>query len=190
MFAPVLKKSKSFSGTVDTSKSTEESAPLTQSLQFDSILDLPPTSDSGVFNDDFRSSNESCDSVTERSRPSSADKEKDDTSDWNYFSSESDTVMVVSESVDLNGNREKIYADGRKEIWCANGSVKKISSDGKITKTIFYNGDVEEVNVDENVVKYYHAGSKTWHSKFGDGLEIKEFPELVRFFIFSGFMSS
>lgn len=59
--------------------------------------------------------------------------------------------------------------------------MRKISPDGRSTKTIFYNGDVEEVNVDEKVVKYYHAASGTWHSKYGDGLEIKEFPEYVFF---------
>lgn len=85
----------------------------------------------------------------------------------------------VVETVDENGNREKVYADGRKEIWYPNGNVKKISSDERIVKMIYYNGDVKEVLADAKMVKYYYAESKIWHSEYSSGLEVIEFPKYV-----------
>lgn len=93
------------------------------------------------------------------------------------LSEKTKTSAEVYESLVANGNRERLYSDGWKEIWCSNGSVKKISPDGKIIKTIYYNGDVQEILTDEEIIKYYHAESKTWHKQFKDGLEIKEFPK-------------
>lgn len=107
MFAPVLKKSKVFSSVTDASKSDEKRA----SFQFDSILDLPPTSDSGVFIENSRSSNESCDSpLPNVNNPA----EKDDFSD--EVSSSELSSVEVSEPVNSDGNREKVYADGRKKF--------------------------------------------------------------------------
>lgn len=169
MFAPVLKKSKSSSSVNDASKSNELHA---------SAMDLPPSSDSGVFIENFRSLNDSYNSILPNVSNSS---EKSDTN--NDVCTSKLSSLEITEITNSDGNREKVYCDGRKEIWYTNGSVKKISSDGKTMKTIFYNGDVEETNVDENVVKYYHAASSTWHSKFSDGLEIKEFPEFVFLFL-------
>lgn len=77
----------------------------------------------------------------------------------------------------LKENCKGMDTSGWEEIWYSNGSVKKISPDGKTTKTIYYNGDVEEMSTDEEIVKYYHAESKIWHKQFKDGLEIKEFPK-------------
>ncbi|XP_065204950.1 centromere protein J [Planococcus citri] len=74
------------------------------------------------------------------------------------------------------GNREKFYADGRKEIWYPNGNVKKVSADGKLSKTIYYNGDVKEISTDLKMVKYFYAESKIWLSEYENGLQIIEFP--------------
>nr|XP_018916382.1 PREDICTED: centromere protein J [Bemisia tabaci]XP_018916384.1 PREDICTED: centromere protein J [Bemisia tabaci] len=81
----------------------------------------------------------------------------------------------IIDCISVDGNREKIYPDGRKEIWLPNGNVKKISPDGNLIKIIYYNGDVKEMVVAENLTKYYYAASKTWHTTYGDGLEILEF---------------
>lgn len=191
-----MKKSKSFSSinlrtksnaSISSEENANKSLSSSRSILRDSTIEPPRTPESGIFTDTSHSSNDSCDGISEELRRSvclnsylNADTENDAIGDEISASellpretSEED----VSESIDSNGNREKVYADGRREIWCPNGSVKKISSNGKTTKTIFYNGDVEEVSVEENAVKYYHAASKTWHSKFKDGLEIKEFSK-------------
>jgi len=155
----------------------------TNSLR-DSRLNDVSKSDSGIFTDTSQLSSESISDSLRRSiclnSYLNADADKDVTSDEisaSKLSLKDIRDSEISEFTDSSDSHEKLYKDGRREIWCANGSVKKISSDGKLTKTIFYNGDIEEVNVEVNVVKYYHASSKTWHSKFGDGREIKEFPE-------------
>jgi hypothetical protein len=73
-------------------------------------------------------------------------------------------------------SREKVYPDGRKEIWYPNGNLKKISADGSLTKMIYYNGDVKET-LSDGTLKYFYAETKTWHTTYTDGLEILEFPE-------------
>lgn len=189
-----MKKSKSLSNVnaktkTNVSKSVQKNVNKSSSSHsnlYDSSLEAL-TSDSGIFTDTFQSSSESCDgtSISEDLRRSVClnsylNADKDNSSEEisaSELSSKNTTDEEITEFTDSNGNREKLYIDGRREIWCTNGSVQRISPDEKITKTIFYNGDVEESRADENVVKYYHAGSRTWHSKFGDGLEIKEFPE-------------
>jgi hypothetical protein len=75
-----------------------------------------------------------------------------------------------------SANREKVYPDGRKEIWYPNGNLKKISADGSLTKVIYYNGDVKET-LSDGTVKYFYAETKTWHTTYTDGFEILEFPE-------------
>jgi centromere protein J len=73
-------------------------------------------------------------------------------------------------------NQEKVYSDGRKEIWYPNGNLKKISADGSLIKMIYYNGDVKET-LSDGTVKYFYAETKTWHTTYSDGQEILEFPE-------------
>ncbi|PSN35696.1 hypothetical protein C0J52_10191 [Blattella germanica] len=73
-------------------------------------------------------------------------------------------------------NHEKIYPDGRKEIWYPNGNLKKISADGSEVKVIYYNGDVKET-LKDGTVKYFYAETKTWHTTYLDGSEILEFPD-------------
>lgn len=81
------------------------------------------------------------------------------------------------ETCDGEGNREKIFPDGRREIWYPNGNVRKISADGKLSKTIYYNGDVKEISTDLKMVKYYYAESNIWLSEYENGLQIVEFPK-------------
>jgi hypothetical protein len=83
-----------------------------------------------------------------------------------------------SSTVSKPPNREKVYLDGRKEIWYPNGNLKKISADGSLTKMIYYNGDVKET-LSDGTVKYFYAETKTWHTTYSDGQEILEFPEYV-----------
>lgn len=83
---------------------------------------------------------------------------------------------MVKELYDENGNIEKSFPDGRKEIWYANGNIKKISADGRVSKIIYFNGDVKEI-LENDIVKYYYAESKIWHSEYGNGSKIMEFPE-------------
>lgn len=98
--------------------------------------------------------------------------------DIDMLSKEPDTMNIEEDTrQNLKENCEGMDTSAWEEIWYSNGSVKKISPDGKITKTIYYNGDVEETSTDEEIVKYYHAESKIWHKQFKDGLEIKEFPK-------------
>jgi hypothetical protein len=93
-------------------------------------------------------------------------------------SSQSKTSMTQNSSTISKpyANREKVYPDGRKEIWYPNGNLKKISADGSFTKMIYYNGDVKET-LSDGTVKYFYAQTKTWHTAYTDGLEILEFPE-------------
>ena len=86
---------------------------------------------------------------------------------------QSHTPPIVSK---LSPNREKVYPDGRKEIWYPNGNLKKISADGSLTKMIYYNGDVKET-LSDGTMKYFYAETKTWHTTYTDGSEILEFPE-------------
>ena len=93
-------------------------------------------------------------------------------------SQQSDTPPIGNSSTvsKLSPNREKVYPDGRKEIWYPNGNLKKISADGSLTKMIYYNGDVKET-LSDGTLKYFYAETKTWHTTYTDGSEILEFPE-------------
>jgi hypothetical protein len=98
--------------------------------------------------------------------------------DSNTSSQQCKTSVTQNSSTISNPseNREKVYPDGRKEIWYPNGNLKKISADGSLTKMIYYNGDVKET-LSNGTVKYFYAETKTWHTTYTDGLEILEFPE-------------
>lgn len=105
------------------------------------------------------------------SRPSSAQN-----SDTSPQQSKIQATQISSRVSKPSSNREKVYSDGRKEIWYPNGNLKKISADGSLTKMIYYNGDVKET-LSDGTVKYFYAETKTWHTTYSDGLEILEFPE-------------
>lgn len=77
----------------------------------------------------------------------------------------------------LGFQREIINADGSKEIWYPNGNLKKVSSDGMFLKTLYFNKDIKETNINEGTIKYYYSGTNTWHTTYIDGLEIIEFPD-------------
>ncbi|KAJ9600028.1 hypothetical protein L9F63_009692, partial [Diploptera punctata] len=82
----------------------------------------------------------------------------------------------ISSTLSKLGTREKVYSDGRKEIWYPNGNLKKISPDGSVTKVIYYNGDVKETLMD-GTVKYFYAETKIWHTTYINGSEFLEFPD-------------
>ncbi|CAH0685787.1 unnamed protein product [Chilo suppressalis] len=67
--------------------------------------------------------------------------------------------------------------DGSKELRFPNGNIKFVSSDGKYSKFIYYNGDVKENFYNEGRIKYFYAESKTYHTTHADGLEVLEFPD-------------
>ncbi|KYN44536.1 Centromere protein J [Trachymyrmex septentrionalis] len=68
------------------------------------------------------------------------------------------------------------FPDGRIEYWYPNGNVKKIFPDQEVTKMIYYNGDVREIDKNKRI-KYFYATTRTWHTTTSDGLEILEFPD-------------
>lgn len=77
--------------------------------------------------------------------------------------------------------KEVVREDGSKDVYYANGNLKKISGDGMVVKVLYFNKDIKETNINEGTVKYYYAETKTWHTSYLDGLEILEFPRCVPF---------
>lgn len=73
--------------------------------------------------------------------------------------------------------REILNPDGSKDIWYPNGNLKKVSADEMVMKTLFFNKDIKETNINEGTVKYYYAEKNIWHTSYIDGLEIFEFPK-------------
>ncbi|KAJ8921119.1 hypothetical protein NQ315_013589 [Exocentrus adspersus] len=71
---------------------------------------------------------------------------------------------------------ETVFEDGSKEIKYSNGNTKTISPDGNLAVVKYYNGDIKETNLLENTLKYYYAESAIWHTQYGDGLEVLEYP--------------
>lgn len=82
---------------------------------------------------------------------------------------ESDVVSSASKRIIEN-------PDGSKDIWYANGNLKKISADGMCTRMLYFNKDIKETDIKEGVVKYYYAETDTWQTSYLDGLEIFEYP--------------
>ncbi|KAJ8711270.1 hypothetical protein PYW07_008512 [Mythimna separata] len=68
-------------------------------------------------------------------------------------------------------------SDGSRELRFPNGNVKYISSDGKYSKFVYYNGDVKENFYSEGRIKYFYAETKMYHTTHADGLEVLEFPD-------------
>lgn len=66
--------------------------------------------------------------------------------------------------------------DGSKDIWYANGNLKKISADGMCIRMLYFNKDIKETDIKEGIVKYYYAETDTWQTSYLDGLEIFEYP--------------
>lgn len=77
---------------------------------------------------------------------------------------------------DLN-KKETLNPDGSKDIYYANGNLKKISCDGMVIKMLYFNNDIKETNINEGTVKYYYAANNTWQTTYGDGKEVLEFPK-------------
>ncbi|XP_046662432.1 centromere protein J isoform X1 [Homalodisca vitripennis] len=81
----------------------------------------------------------------------------------------------VKETINQDGSVQKVYPDGRKEMVFKNGNIKKTDPLTGNEKTIYFNGDVEEV-LRDGTVKYYFSESRRWQTIFPDGLEVWDFP--------------
>uniref|UniRef100_A0A1B6EN06 Centromere protein J C-terminal domain-containing protein n=1 Tax=Cuerna arida TaxID=1464854 RepID=A0A1B6EN06_9HEMI len=81
----------------------------------------------------------------------------------------------VKETINQDGSVQKVYPDGRKEMLFKNGNIKKTDPLTGNEKTIYFNGDVEEV-LRDGTVKYYFSESRRWQTVFPDGLEVWDFP--------------
>lgn len=102
----------------------------------------------------------------------------------NYYCSDNTTKRAreqyIASSVgspSSSDRQEVFHPDGKKEIWYANGNVKKVSADGLISKMIYFNGDSKEVCLTTGNVKYFYANNNIWHTTCPDGMEILEFPK-------------
>lgn len=89
-------------------------------------------------------------------------------------------TLVQDATADLDLEKEQVttvqHADGRIEYWYSNGNVKKVLPDERITKMIYHNGDVREID-SNGKIKYFYASNCTWHTTFPNGLEVLEFNE-------------
>lgn len=100
------------------------------------------------------------------------------------FQSPIKTSPSKTSSTSTDDVKQIKFSDGRIEYWYPNGNVKKIFPDQEITKLIYYNGDVREIDKTRRV-KYFYAATRTWHTTTPDGIEILEFPEYVYFLVSS-----
>lgn len=85
-------------------------------------------------------------------------------------------TISVQEIIDDEGNVEKTYPDGRKEITFKNGNIKKFDPTSGSEKTLYFNGDVIEVTKN-GIIKYYFSENRIWQTTFPDGLEVLDFPD-------------
>ncbi|KAL0113291.1 hypothetical protein PUN28_012446 [Cardiocondyla obscurior] len=86
------------------------------------------------------------------------------------------SLQRQSSKTNTNAVEQIQFADGHIEYWYPNNNVKKIFPDQEVTKMIYYNGDVREIDKNKKI-KYFYAATKTWHTTTPDGLEILEFPD-------------
>lgn len=107
------------------------------------------------------------DSTTQQ-RYKSANNKEMDRSNSNHCD-ESDIVSSATKRIIEN-------PDGSKDIWYANGNLKKISADGMRIRMLYFNKDIKETDIKEGIVKYYYAETDTWQTSYLDGLEIFEYP--------------
>lgn len=72
---------------------------------------------------------------------------------------------------------ESIFPDGSKEIKYSNGNTKIVSPDGNSITVRYYNGDIKEINLGKNIIKYFYSDNCTWHTQYGDGSELLEYAK-------------
>lgn len=92
------------------------------------------------------------------------------------ISPEPSTSKISLTRTNLNPT-EITKPDGSRELRFPNGNIKQISTDGKYSKFMYYNGDVKENFYNEGRIKYFYSETKTFHTTHADGLEVLEFPE-------------
>lgn len=72
---------------------------------------------------------------------------------------------------------ETVFPDGSKEVKYSNGNSKTVSPDGNLITVRYYNGDIKEINLRKNIMKYFYSENSTWHTQFGDGSELLEYAK-------------
>lgn len=82
-------------------------------------------------------------------------------------------ILLILEKV------ETLFPDGSKEVKYSNGNTKIISPDGNCITVQYYNGDIKEINLQTNILKYFYSKTGTWHTQFGDGSELLEYARYV-----------
>lgn len=82
-------------------------------------------------------------------------------------------MLLILEKVEI------MFPDGSKEVKYSNGNTKIISPDGNFITVRYYNGDIKEINLQKNVLKYFYSENSTWHTQFGDGSELLEYARYV-----------
>lgn len=107
--------------------------------------------------------------------PKSNSKEADDES---VFEKGMSSKFDESDSLNTTSMKRVIEnPDGSKDVWYANGNLKKISADGMCIRMLYFNKDIKETDIKEGIVKYYYCETNTWQTTYLDGLEIFEYPE-------------
>eukprot|EP00793_Prasinoderma_coloniale_P004134 PRCOL_00006310-RA len=74
-----------------------------------------------------------------------------------------------------DGKTEKTYANGLRCVAFANGTRKEARSNGDCS-VWFSNGDAKHTLGEDGRVEYYYASVDTWHTTYGDGVEVFFFP--------------
>lgn len=87
----------------------------------------------------------------------------------------SGTTSTVNSSTDMR--QEILNSDGSKDIYYANGNLKKISADGMIIRMLYFNKDIKETNIHDGTIKYYYAANNSWETTYVDGKQVLEFAE-------------
>ena len=73
-----------------------------------------------------------------------------------------------------DGRVERVFADGRRVVFFANGTIKEI--DGHETTIFFTNGDIKRAH-QNGIIEYYYFDVETWHTTHPTGVELYHFVQ-------------
>ena len=73
-----------------------------------------------------------------------------------------------------DGRVERVFADGRRIVFFANGTIKEI--DGHETTIFFTNGDIKRTH-QNGIIEYYYFDVETWHTTHPTGVELYHFVQ-------------
>ena len=73
-----------------------------------------------------------------------------------------------------DGRVERVFADGRRVVFFANGTIKEI--DGHETTIFFTNGDIKRTH-QNGIIEYYYFDVETWHTTHPTGVELYHFVQ-------------